>query len=134
MTRKTASSRPGLWKASWVAEARPLSSSSHQVSQRNAAVTATTSTGLNRRANGAVSRSVFAGSVTDTRWWMPSRGLDFFSSGSLPSPLSSTPIGRSFWSTRVATFSAETGRPKAAETRSPISAWVRRPSTPSSTR
>ena len=67
VTMKTASSRPGWWNASCVAEARPLSSSSHQQSQKNAAVMATTSTGWNRRANGAVSRSVFAGSVIDTR-------------------------------------------------------------------
>ncbi len=47
VTSRISSTRPGLAKASWVAEASPLTISTHQQMARKAAVTATTISGLN---------------------------------------------------------------------------------------
>ena len=98
-------------KAWYVAEARPFSMNTHQQTAAKATITATTTTGLNSRANGAVSRRVRSGSVTAYLNRSASSGLDFFTSGCDPSGRVSSPIGRSCWSTRVRTLSAVTVRP-----------------------
>ncbi len=83
----------------------------HQQTAAKAASTAITMTGLNSRANGAVSRRVRSGSVTAYLNRRASSGLDFFTSGWEPSSLASRPIGRSCWSTSVRTLSPVTVRP-----------------------
>ena len=78
-------------------------------------------------------RSVFTGSVTAYRIRRPSSGLDFLTSGSEPSAFRSTPIGRSFSSTRVAMLAALTGLPYVEVTCAAISSYVRCPSIASRT-
>ena len=68
-----------------------------------------------------VIRSVFTGSVTAYRIRSPSSGFDFFSAGSEPSALRSTPIGRSLSSTSVAMLAALTCLPYVEVTCSAIS-------------
>ena len=81
VTTRTSSSRPGLAKASWVAEASPLTNSTHQHMARKAAVTAHHDQGVNSAANGAVIRRVPSGSVTDVPEPQPSSGFDFLHLG-----------------------------------------------------
>ncbi len=64
VTTRISSTSPGLAKASCVAEARPLTISTHQQLARKAAVTRTTISGLKSTAKGAVMRRVRSGSVT----------------------------------------------------------------------
>jgi hypothetical protein len=128
VTTKTRSSRPGCWKASYVAEASPFSKNTHQQTTANAAMSGTTSSGRNSPANGAVSRRVRSGSVMAYRSRSPSSGLVRLTSGWLPSARVSRPSGRSFSWTRVAMFAALTSRPVDAETAAATSAGSRRPS------
>ena len=134
VTTRISSTRPGLAKASCVAEASPLTISTHQHVARKAAVTATTIRGLNSVANGAVIFRVRSGSVTEYRKRMPSSGFDFFTAGSEPSASRSRPSGRSWEVIRVRTFSALTSRPKLSLACPAISSRPRLPSIASSTR
>ena len=124
---RTDSSRPGRAKASWVAEASPLSNSTHQLIQAKTATSGRTTAGWKRAANGAVSRRVFSSSVTATLKRRPSSGLLRGRSGWEPSSLATSPVGRSF-STSSRALSAETGLPIACAISSAISSYVRCPS------
>ena len=134
VTAITSSSSPGLSNASCAAAARPRSSRTHQHTTRNASSTTAISTGLNRRANGDVIRRVRSGSLTAYLNRSASSGLDFLTSGWLPSGLVSRPSGRSWSSTSVRTLSPVTVVPKPAVTCSATSSYDRRPSIADSTR
>ncbi len=122
MTATTSSSSPGLSKASYVAEASPFSMKTHQHTATKAATTTATTKGLNSRAKGVVSRRVRSGSETAYLNRSASSGLDFLTSGCVPSARASSPIGRSWPSTRVRTLASDTVRPKRSLTRSATSA------------
>src|SRR5215217_3028050 len=81
VTAKTSNKKPGLWNASYAADARPLSKSSHQHRYTNAATKPTTGSGPNSRANGRVIRSVRRLSVTTYLNRSASSGFDLRTCG-----------------------------------------------------
>ena len=110
-----------------MAEASPLTSSTHTQIAAKPRSTGTLISGWKSRANGEVMRWVRSGSVIVTRIRSPSNGLVRLTSGSLPSSRTARPSSRSLASS-AATLSALTERPVAALTASAMPSAPREPS------
>ena len=112
----SASTIPGWKTAWWSAEARPFSTSTHQLIAANASSTGIATTGANSAANGAVRRRVTRSLVMTTFSLSASSGLFLRVTGSAPSAATTRPSGASFSVTRYCTSSAVMCRSVESET------------------